>query len=207
MIFSADDRLEGAPSILETLKDREVKGSFFLTGTCLRMAEHKEMVEQMIEDGHYVGGHSDRHILYIPWGEDIGNTVVSADSLINDFRQNMVELEKYGVDISTLPYYLPPSERYNRETVRLIESEGQITINFTSGLRTAADYTTPDMRNYISSQQLIDQLLEFEEREGLNGAIVLIHPGTEPSRTDKLYLRLGEIIELLQERGYNFERL
>lgn len=171
------------------------------------MKEHKDVIEKIIEKGHYVGGHSDKHILYIPWGPQIDNTVVSADSLINDFRSNMSELERFGIDISKAPYYLPPSERYNKETVRLIETQGQVTINFTSGLRTAADYTTPDMKNYQSSQQLIDQLFDFEKKNGLNGAIILIHPGTEPIRTDKLYLRLDEIIVRLKERGYAFERL
>jgi peptidoglycan/xylan/chitin deacetylase (PgdA/CDA1 family) len=91
--------------------------------------------------------------------------------------------------------------------VRLIESFGQTVINFTPGLRTAADYTTPDMPNYKSSQELIDQLFAFERENGLNGAIILIHPGTQDERTDKLYLRLDEIIKQLKKQGYSFERL
>ncbi len=171
------------------------------------MKEHEPVIKEIIKKGHYVGGHSDKHILYAPWGAGRDNTIVSADSLINDFRRNMAELEKFGIDISEVYYYLPPSEWYNKETVRLIETQGQITVNFTSGLRTAADYTTPNMKNYMSSQQLIDQLYAFEKENGLNGAIILIHPGTHPSRTDKLYLRLDEIIKALKNKGYSFERL
>jgi len=133
--------------------------------------------------------------------------LVSADSLINDLRQNMVELSRFGIDASGVNYYLPPYEWYNKDHVRLIESEGQVVINFTSGLRTAADYTTPDMKNYMSSQQLIDQLYAFEKEHNLNGGIILIHPGTHASRTDKLYLRLNEIIKNLKKKGYSFERL
>lgn len=206
LIFSADVAFEGVPSILKVLNNNKIKGSFFLTGNCLRMKEHQPVIEEIIRKGHYIGGHSDKHILYASW-DNREKTLVSTDSLINDFRRNMGELARFGVDINKVDYYLPPSEWYNRETVRLIETQGQVTINFTSGLRTAADYTTPDMKNYMSSQQLIDQLFAFEKENGLNGAIILIHPGTHDSRTDKLYLRLDEIIKGLKKKGYSFDRL
>lgn len=95
---------------------------------------------------------------------------------------------------------MPPYEWYNKENVSLIESQNQITINFTSGLRTAADYTTPDMKNYMSSQRMTDQLFAYEKANTLDGAIILIHPGTHPDRKDKLYLRLNEIIKGLVKR-------
>lgn len=172
------------------------------------MKEHEAVIRQIVKKGHYVGGHSDKHLLYAPWGAERSKSLVSADSLINDLHQNMAELSKFGVDISNVNYYLPPYEWYNKDHVRLIESQaGQIVINFTSGLRTAADYTTPDMKNYMSSQQLIDQLYAFEKENNLNGSIILIHPGTHVKRTDKLYLRLDEIIKTLKKKGYSFERL
>jgi len=206
LIFSADETFEGAQPILQTLDKNRIKGSFFLTGNCLRMEKFKPVIRKIIRKGHYVGAHSDNHLLYAPW-EDRQQSLVTPDSLIADLRNNMIELKKYGIDISKVRYYLPPYEYYNKEHVRLIESEGQTVINFTPGLRTAADYTTPDMPNYKSSQELIDQLFAFEEENGLNGAIILIHPGTVDSRTDKLYLRLDEIIKRLKKRGYSFERL
>lgn len=171
------------------------------------MKEHESVIKEIIRKGHYVGGHSDKHLLYAPWGADRHKSLVSADSLINDLHRNMDELLQFGIDISNVNYYLPPYEHYNSDHVRLIESQGQVVINFTSGLRTAADYTTPDMKNYMSSQKLIDQLYGFEKEHGLNGAIILIHPGTHVSRTDKLYLRLDEIIKNLKEKGYTFDRL
>ena len=206
LIFSADQSFEGAQPILQTLDQHSIKASFFLTGNCLRNEPFKPVIREIIHKGHFVGAHSDNHLLYAPW-ENRQVSLVTPDSLIADLRKNMAELEKYGIDISTVKYYLPPYEYYNREHVSLIESEGQITVNFTPGLRTAADYTTPDMPNYKSSQELIEQLFDFEEKEGLNGAIILIHPGTENKRTDKLYLRLDEIIKSLKTKGYTFERL
>ena len=206
LIFSADTRFEGAEPILKTLDRNNVKASFFLTGNCLREKKLKPVIRKIIRSGHYVGGHSDKHLLYASW-DNRNQLLVTPDSLIADFRQNMAELKKYGVDISKVHYFLSPYEYYNKETVRIIEALGQTVVNFTPGLRTAADYTTPDMPNYKSSQELIDQLFAYEAEKGLNGSIILIHPGTEDSRTDKLYLRLDEIIRYLKGKGYVFERL
>ena len=206
LIFSADETFEGAQHIIQTMDKERIKGSFFLTGNCLRNEKYKPVILEIIQKGHFTGAHSDRHLLYAPW-DDRQLSLVAPDSLIADLRQNMVELEKYGVDISKVNYYLSPYEWYNQEHVRLIESEGQKVINFTPGLRTAADYTTPEMPNYKSSQELLDQLFEFEKEKGLNGAIILIHPGTDGARVDKLYLRLDEIIVRLKKIGYDFERL
>lgn len=207
LIFSADSAFEGVSYILKVLDKNNIKASFFLTGNCLRMKEHEAVIKNIVKNGHYVGGHSDKHLLYAPWGAEHNKSLVGTDSLINDLHQNMAELARFGIDISKVNYYLPPFEHYNKDHVRLIESQGQVVINFTSGLRTAADYTTPDMKNYMSSQELIDQLYAFEKENNLNGSIVLIHPGTQASRTDKLYLRLDEIIKTLKKKGYTFERL
>ena len=56
------------------------------------------------------------------------------------------------------------------------------------------------MASYRSSEALTGQLMDVEAKEGLNGALVLIHPGTEDGRTDKLYDRLEEIIVHLKQK-------
>ncbi|MDR1526207.1 MAG: polysaccharide deacetylase family protein [Dysgonamonadaceae bacterium] len=206
LIFSADEAFEGAEPILQTLDNHQAKASFFLTGNCLREKKYKSIIRKIIRKGHYVGGHSDKHLLYASW-DNREQSLVTPDSLTADFRQNRAELEKYGIDTSQTPYFLPPYEYYNQESVQLIESLGQTVINYTPGTGTAADYTTPDMPNYRSSQELIDHLFAYEAEKGLNGSLILIHPGTQDIRTDKLYLRLDEIIRYLKAKGYSFERL
>ena len=78
-------------------------------------------------------------------------------------------------------------------------------VNFTPGIRTNADYTYPEMgRAYLASDTIIKSVRQYNAatKSGLNGAIILIHAGTDPRRKDKFYDRLDETIRWLKEKGY-----
>jgi hypothetical protein len=88
----------------------------------------------------------------------------------------------------------------------LLLKKGVSLINFTPGTTSNADYTTPSMPNYRSSEEIYNRILHFEQESGLNGFHLLIHPGTSSERKDKFYHRLPELIEELEGRGYSFGR-
>lgn len=205
LIFSADSMFQGGDKILKTLNKHKIKGSFFLTGNFLRLKPMERVIKQIASEGHYIGAHSDKHLLYASW-EKRSQTLISIDSIAKDLLNNYSELAKFGVSPGMAPFYLPPYEWYNAESNSVANSLGLEVINYTPGTATQADYTTPDMKNYKSSSELIDKLFKFEKERGLSGAIILIHPGVEKSRTDKLYDRLDEIILKLKRLGYNFGR-
>ena len=207
LTFTADERFEGGRTVLETLKRNGIKASFFLTGKCLRDPQWKELVQDIISQGHYVGPHGDMHLQYAPWDGDIEQSLVSGDSLRNDIACNMDELSRVGLDVSKIRWFMPSYEHFNTETVRVTASMGMEVIHLTPGIMTLADYTTPDMPSYRSTKELLKQLYDLEREKGLHGAIMLIHPGTEPSRTEKLYDRLDQIIKTLKRKGYVFRRL
>ena len=206
LVFTADSMFQGGSKVLKTLKKEKVKGSFFLTGNCLRMDEHRNLIEDIIKAGHYVGGHSNRHLLYCAW-ENRDSMLVSNEELVADLKQNARELEHFDVTVGMSRWYLPPYEYYNEKCVDIIENYGYKVLNYTPGTATPADYTTPSMKNYQSSQKLIDKLYAFERAYGLNGAVILIHPGVDEQRVDRLYNRLGEIIQYLKRKGYSFKSL
>lgn len=206
LVFTADSMFQGGDKILKTLKKEKIKGSFFLTGNCLRMAEHASLIDNIIKEGHYIGGHSNKHLLYAEWNNR-DSLIISCDSIALDLVENAAELEKLGISKENSLWFLPPYEYYNRESVNVAEKLGYKVINYTPGTATPADYTTPQMHSYQSSQKLIDKLYAFEQTAGLNGAVILIHPGVEELRSDKLYNRLGEIIQYLKKKGYSFKAL
>lgn len=207
LIFSADEYGEGIPQILSILKMKHIKGSFFLTGNFLRNSSLNKYVPLMLKDGHYVGPHSDKHLLYSPW-EHGDSLLISREEFENDLKENYKELSDFNIQRSNAYYFLPPYEWANQEISDWAHTMGLQLINLTPGTGTNADYTTPDMKNYKTSRQLIDGLKKYESgsEDGLNGAIILIHPGTDPARTDKLYNHLSEIISTLSKKGYKFGR-
>ena len=75
-------------------------------------------------------------------------------------------------------------------------------INFSPGTISHADYTTPDMKNYRSSEDIMQSIKRMSD--SLNGFILLIHIGTHPVRTDKFYKRLPELLQHLKSLGYRF---
>jgi peptidoglycan/xylan/chitin deacetylase (PgdA/CDA1 family) len=101
---------------------------------------------------------------------------------------------------------MPPYEWYNKKVVEIAAQLNQKTINFSSGTRSNADYTTPDMPNYISSDDILKSIYNYVCLKNMNGFHLLIHPGTNPKRTDKFYFLLDELISKLKNEGYHFAK-
>ncbi|MCX6334972.1 MAG: polysaccharide deacetylase family protein, partial [Bacteroidia bacterium] len=208
LVFSADEYGEGAGHILNVLSDNKIKGSFFLTGNFVRNKENSAILKRMVQDQHFVGPHSDKHLLYASW-EKRDSLLVSKSLFESDLKSNYKELEKRKAINSGTKYFLPPYEWYNSAIASWTGNLGISLINFTPGTGTNADYTTPDMKNYRSSDELLAGLKNFESssKDGLNGAFILIHLGTHPDRTDKFYNKLDEIIKYFSAKGYSFNKL
>ncbi|WP_286884026.1 MULTISPECIES: polysaccharide deacetylase family protein [Sphingobacterium] len=202
LVFTGHDLSEGTAEVLASLKHNGVKGSFFLTGDYLRTPGFKPYVRQMLSDGHWISGHSDKHILVSDWGSR-EVLLVKRDSFVADLKANLKALEGAGVKREQLSYYIPSYEWYNSETVDWAKAVGLNSVNYTPGIRTAADYTYPEMGGrYLSSTAILDNLWSYEARYGLNGFLILIHMGTDDRRKDKLYHHLDDIISILKGKGY-----
>ncbi|MGL5318605.1 MAG: polysaccharide deacetylase family protein, partial [Bacteroidales bacterium] len=189
--------------VLKSLSKARIKGSFFLTGNCIRL--HGDKVREIIRQGHTLAPHSDRHLLYADWA-DRTKTLVSRDSVERDVLDNLKEMQRIGVDPSEVTYFMPPYEYSNRETNSWVKNIGLEVVSFTPGTLTNADFTIPSMKSYRTSDEIFAHVEQFERESdnGLNGAILLIHPGVHPERPDPFYKRLDKLIKLLKKRGYTF---
>jgi hypothetical protein len=78
-------------------------------------------------------------------------------------------------------------------------------INVSTGTKTNQDWTIPEKgKPYYSSDFLMKDLMSYEKRMGMNGYILLIHPGTDPARKDKFYLRIDSILTFIEKKNYSF---
>lgn len=114
-------------------------------------------------------------------------------------------MEKFGIKKKDAGYFIPPYEWYNDSISRWTTRLGIQLINFSPGTRSTADYTTPDLENYRSSEEIMQSIKE--KADDLNGFILLLHIGTDPARTDKFYKRLDELVEFLRSRKYEMVRI
>jgi len=209
LVFTGGDFNDGTKVVRKTLFKMDVKASFFFTGDFYREKENKKEIKRLIRDGHYLGAHSDKHLLYAPWSNR-DSLLVNKDEFIQDIRANYREMERFGIEKEDALYFMPPYEWYNDTISAWTSSLGLQLVNFTPGTRSNADYTTPDMGDkYVSSQKVMDSIFKYEKTDphGLNGFILLLHVGTDARRTDKFYDRLKELIDRLKDLGYEFKRL
>ncbi|HJV20399.1 MAG TPA: glycoside hydrolase family 9 protein [Sediminibacterium sp.] len=207
LVFTADEFGEGLPSITQTLKKENVQGSFFFTGSFYRNPSFTKNIQELIKGRHYLGPHSDRHLLYADWNKR-DSLLVSYTQFSDDLNRNLLSMEALGIQTDRLRYFIPPYEWWNDSIASWTNWRSMELVSFTPGTYTNADYTWPEMgKAYRSSNDLMNQIHTLLKDNKLNGSILLIHAGTDPRRTDKFYHRLGELILLLKQRGYTIKRL
>ncbi len=203
-VFTAADKADGAERIISTLRKYNIKGGFFFTGEFFEM--YPDVVRRLVAEGHYVGSHSYGHLLYAPWGNR-DSLLVTKQEFEEDIFKSYKVLREFG--ITDAPYFIPPYEHYNATISSWARQLGLQVINYTPGTLTNGDYTTPEMKRYFSSKEILSRIWEYERTDpnGLNGHIMLIHFGTDPARTDKFYDKLPGLIRELRRKGYSFTPL
>ena len=201
LVFTADEWADGADDIIATLKKNDIKGAFFFTGRFFEL--HADVVRRLVADGHYVGSHSYGHLLYAPWNNR-DSLLVTKQQFVDDMMKSYATLAQFGITKDKAPFFIPPYEYYNSTVCSWAKQMGLQIINFTPGTGTNADYTTPDMKNYRSSDSIMKRLMAYERDHSLNGHLLMVHFGTSPQRTDKFYKRLPQMIKTLKHKGYKF---
>lgn len=203
LTFTVHEFDDGYEKIREVLLRHRITASFFVTGQYVK--RNREKVRSLVKDGHYIGPHSHRHLLYADW--ENRKTLVSRKKFRRDIQKNIRQLKQAGVT-HAIDVFMPPYEWYNQDIVDWSAELGMQVVDFTPGIRTAADYTYPQMgERYLSSEKILQGLYDKEEKEGLSGYILLIHMGTDPRREDKLYFHLDHLINILSKKGYRFSGL
>ncbi|MBQ0025598.1 MAG: polysaccharide deacetylase family protein [Bacteroidales bacterium] len=202
------ENFDGIVPVLDILKEKDVKGSFFPTGNCFRVEKYQEPIRRIIDEGHYLSAHSNHHLLLCTEDEK-RETLVPADSLAKDIAGMEEELMKFGLEKEQFCWMIPPYEYYNQETADGLRALGYKLCNHTEGIHTSSDWMGPEASNYVSAEEQVQNIWDYEKASetGLNGCIILVHAMVYPDRTDedRVYSHLGEIIDGLAERGYSFK--
>ena len=97
LVFTGDEFADGGSYIAKLLERQGVKGSFFLTGKFYRNPEFASIVDALAADGHYLGAHSDQHLLYCDW-VNRDSLLVTREEFLVDLENNYKAMEAFGIE-------------------------------------------------------------------------------------------------------------
>ena len=138
--------------ILDALLANGVKGTFFITGSYLD--RNPDLVRRMIDEGHIIGNHSDRHPS-LPG--------VSYERVVREIVDvNDRFYEKFGLNMT---YFRPPNGEISERVLAITAREGYRTVMWSLAY---LDYDVNNQRGEeFAYRMLMDNLH--------SGAIILLH--------------------------------
>jgi peptidoglycan/xylan/chitin deacetylase (PgdA/CDA1 family) len=208
LVFTGHEFAEGGTTILDELARHKARASFFLTGDFLRRTNFAPIVQRIIEEGHYLGPHSDKHLLYCAW-DNSKKTLITRRKFETDLLKNMEEIRELSESALKTAYFIPAYEHSNPEIAVWARDFFVAVVNYTPGTHSIADYTGETDTNYVSSQAIYESIVAREQQDpnGLNGFLLLLHLGSGPGRADKFHARFGGLMDYLAGKNYEFVRV
>ncbi|MBE7062401.1 MAG: hypothetical protein E7390_01240 [Ruminococcaceae bacterium] len=167
-------------AILDTLKEKEVKAAFFITGPYLE--QHEDLVRRMVEEGHIVGNHTVNHPS-LP--------TVASDTKLREELTGLTQAfqEKFGAQMR---YLRPPKGEYNDRTLRMTKEMGYTNVFWSFA--------------YQDWEQNVFRGKEYAYEKVMNGlhggAVLLLHAVSKDNAE-----ALGDIIDGARAKGYVFRSL
>lgn len=165
--------------ILDTLKENDVKATFFITAHYLNT--QPELVQRMIEEGHIVGNHTVNHKSMPDLTEE------QINSEVMDLHKSIYEKFQYE-----MKYIRPPMGEFSERTLNITNSLGYKTVMWSFAYEDWNEDKQPDETS--AKQKILDNVH--------NGEIMLLH-GNSKTNTNIL----GDIIKEIKNMGYEFKSL
>ncbi len=106
LVFTGHEFADGGTNILQTLQQQHIKASFFLTGDFYRSKEFAPLISQLKKNGHYLGAHSNKHLLYADWSKR-DSLLITKQEFKKDLLQNYAEMKRFGISKSNVSLFLP----------------------------------------------------------------------------------------------------
>lgn len=206
LVFTGGEYGEGLEHILDELKKRKIKGGFFFTGDFFEVKAHQPLIKRLVREGHYLGPHSDKHLLLADWEHE--KTLVARDEFEADLKKNIDRCVSYGFPRKEIRYWIPPYEHTSLEVCGWSSEMGMTMINFTHGTLSFTDYAPEDDRAFRPSTVILQSIKDYpaKDPDGFNGYVLLLHAGSG-TRQDKMHKHFSEVLDFLAGQGYSFLRV
>ena len=165
--------------ILDTLKEKNVKAIFFITGPYLE--KEKDLIQRMIDEGHQVGNHTINH----PSLPSLSDKKVEDEVLDLDRKF----YEEFG---KSMKYLRPPMGEFSERTLSITKSLGYTNVFWSFAYR---DWETDNQKGKDHAYNTVINALH-------PGEVMLLHAVSKDNAE-----ALGDIIDTAREMGYEFGEL
>lgn len=178
------------PLILDLLKEKNIKATFFLLGN--RVRAYSDLVNRIYNEGHYIGNHGYSH----NYGE-IYSSVEATLEEYNKTEQILKEVLK-NPDFNTRLFRFPGGlngGKYNdiKHEAKDRFLEGKVAYLDWNALTNDAGIKNPTRETILSNLE--------QTSSGKNSIVLLMHDSANKILT---YETLPEVIQFFTDRGYKF---
>ena len=180
LTFDAGYENGNVEKILDTLKEENVCGAFFILGNLIE--RNGELVRRMADEGHIVANHTYSH------GD---MTKVGSEAFDTELKK--LSSAYYELTGKEMPlYFRPPEGKFSREMMENANNLGYKTIFWSFAYADWDNDKQPDIAS--AKKKILDNVH--------NGEVMLLHP---TSGTNAAVL--GDVIRELKAEGYRFGSL
>jgi len=201
LTFDAGSAANGADSIIQILKEKDLKLTFFITGTFIQ--KFPGIVENLIANGHELANHSYSHPHLTMYANDQSDR--NLDHTDRSFVHKQLTMtdsllyHKFGIHLK--PYWRAPFGEYNNNILKWAAELGYKHIGWSSQCDTRDWVSDPDSYLYRTGEEIYNHLIDLESKGRLKGSVVLMHIHTDRKK-DVPYHILPKLIDTLREKDY-----
>lgn len=199
IVFSCRETDEGSDAIMQALRAHHAKASFFVSSDFLNWPVNNDFIRAAHAEGHLVGPQSDDWDEFTKAGHGACPTV----------DEHLKRLAQAGVSRGEVRFFLPTSDQLNSTVVDHGREYAMKMITGTPGTLSLKTTTAENSGEFVSSQRILESIVSRERsgKNGLNGFQLLFQLDSGDRHSDKFYTRFSEMLDTLQNRGYEFVTL
>ncbi len=214
LTFDGDYLDNNALPILDALKSKNIKVTFFLTGRFIQ--NYANIILRMLQDGHEIGNHT-RHHPHLTTFEQTRQQDLHPGvtrELLHRELQETEALFKKATGKEIMRLWRAPYGEHNDLIRKWAAELGYRQIGWTFNKKMKSSLDTFDWvadtksQLYRTPDQILKHIIEFDNKSesGLNGGIILMHLGSERNG-DFPHEIISSLIDSLQARGYEFTKI
>lgn len=181
LTFDAGYENGNVERILDTLKEKDVPGAFFILSNLI--TKNTDLVKRMTDEGHLVCNHTASH-------RDM--TKLTTPEAFSAELEKLEKIYTHHTGREMSRYYRPPAGKFSEQNMKFANDLGYKTIFWSFAY---ADWDNNKQPNPDAAFKLIMD-------NAHNGAVILLHP-TSKTNADIL----GKVIDALKSEGYSFGTL